>query len=405
MELAEKLDLLGTAAQGDVACNSCAANPGATVVTHRATQPLRFDDLHAGREGPEQYSPSRRDLSPWLSRVIRADGKVVPIVKTLMTSACEKDCFYCPTRRGRNGLRRVTFKPEELAFGFHQIQQKGLAEGIFLSSGVIGGGTRTMEKTIAAIDILRTRYQFQGYVHLKLMPGAEQAAVERALGLADRVSVNLEAPNSERLMRLSSTKQFTDELLAPLRLARRLIDANPEHRRVSMTTQFVVGAAGESDREILTTTAQLYNELRLARVYYSAFRPIEDTPLENHPPTPPIRERRLYETDFLLRQYGFTYDDLVFDQAGNLPVQFDPKMTWALVHPERFPLELNRASREELLRIPGIGPKSAQRIIQLRRTHKLDALAELARLGADAKRAAPFVLMNGKQPAFQLSLF
>ncbi len=405
MELAEKFDWLGAAAQGDVACNTCVSNPRARIVTHRATQPLSFNDLSASAEPKSHAAPAVRDLSPWLTTVMRSDGRPLPIVKTLMTSACEKDCFYCPTRRGRNSLRRVTFKPEELAYGFHQIQDKGLAEGIFLSSGIIGGGTRTMEKTIAAIDILRRKYGFQGYVHLKLMPGAEQAAIERALALADRVSVNLEAPNSERLARLSSTKQFTDELLAPLRTARQLIDSNPEYRRKTMTTQFVVGAAGESDAEILSTSARLYGEIGLTRVYYSAFSPVEDTPLENLPPAPEIRQQRLYESDFLLRRYGFTYDDLVFDEQGNLPWAHDPKTTWALSHPERFPLELNRASREDLMRVPGIGPQSARRILQLRTTRRLSALEELRRLGADARRAAPFILLNGKKPAQQLSLF
>ncbi len=398
MELQEKFDWLGLAAQGDIACSSCASNPRAALVTHRATQPLT-SPTRGGEAG------GVRDLRPWLTTVVRSDGKPIPIVKTLMTSACEKDCFYCPTRRGRNSLRRLTFQPEELAYGFHQVQQRGLAQGIFLSSGIIGGGTRTMDKTIAAIEILRERYQFDGYVHLKLMPGAERAAIERALQLADRVSVNLEAPNSERLARLSSTKQFTEELLAPLRTARELIDADPRYAGTSMTTQFVVGAADETDREILATTAQLYGELRLRRVYYSAFSPVPDTPLENHPPTDPRRELRLYQSDFLLRQYGFQYQDLIFDEQGNLPVHGDPKLLWALKHPEQFPLELNRAGREELLRVPGIGPTTARRILQQRRLGRLRAIEELRRLGVDAKRAAPFILLDGRPPARQLSLF
>ncbi len=395
LEFSEKLDLLGGGASDDVACQTCAANPQASMVTHHATRPI----------APSEIQPRPRDLKPWLSSAIRSDGKRIPLVKTLMTSACEKDCFYCATRRGRNSLRRETFKPEELAAGFNIIHKKGIAEGLFLSSGVIGGGTHTMEKTIAAIEILRQKYEFRGYVHLKLMPGAERAAIERALRLADRVSVNLEAPNSDRLARLSSTKQFTDELLAPLKLAREMMNANPQYGRKTLTTQLVVGAADESDREIISTTARLYRELRLARVYYSAFTPIVDTPLENHAPTPPIREHRLYQTDFLLRQYGFTYDDLIFDERGNLPTHLDPKMMWAIKHPEQFPLEVNRASPEELMRIPGIGPQSAQRILQMRRTSQVGAIEDLQRLGADATRAAPFILLNGKQPARQLPLF
>lgn len=322
-----------------------------------------------------------------------------------MTSACEKDCYYCATRRGRNSLRRETFKPEELAAGFNIIHQRGFAEGLFLSSGIIGGGTRTMEKTIAAVDILRRKYEFRGYVHLKLMPGAERAAIERALQLADRVSINLEAPNTERLRKLSGTKAFTQELIAPLRAARDLIRQEPAFARTSMVTQFVVGAAEETDREILSTSARLYNELGLARVYYSAFRPVRDTPLENHAPTDPLRELRLYQTDFLLRQYGFTFDELMFDAGGLLPLDTDPKTAYALAHPEKFPLDIQYAEPQALLRVPGLGPKSVQRILDLRHTHRFTTIQELKTLGADADRAAPFILLNGKAPAYQPPLF
>lgn len=395
MEFQDKLDLLGSGASEEVSCQTCAANPSANVVTHRATEPLRAADIQ----------PRPKDLKPWLSSAIRSDGKKIALVKTLMTSACEKDCFYCAWRRGRNSLRRETFKPEELAAGFNIIHQRGDAEGLFLSSGIIRGGTQTMEKTIAAVDILRRKYEFRGYVHLKLMPGAEKAAIERALQLADRVSINLEAPNNERLHKLSGTKAFTEELIAPLRAARDLMKQYPAFARTSMVTQFVVGAAGESDQEILKTTTKLYRDLNLARVYYSAFHPIIDTPLENHPPTDPLRELRLYQTDFLLRQYGFTFDELAFDANGLLPLDTDPKTAYALAHPEKFPLDIQRADRQELLRVPGLGPKSVQRLLDMRHAHTFNAIQELNRLGADAKRAAPFILINGKAPAYQPRLF
>lgn len=395
LEFSDKLNLLGGEASADVSCATCAANPRAPVVTHRAHQPIAASDI----------TTRPRDLKPWLSTSIRSDGKKIPIVKTLMTSACEKDCYYCATRRGRNSLRRETFKPEELAAGFNIIQQRGLAEGLFLSSGVIGGGTRTMEKTIAAVEIIRRRYEFRGYVHLKLMPGAERAAIERAIELADRVSVNLEAPNTARLQKLSGTKQFTEELLAPMRAARALMRERPELARTSLVTQFVVGAAGESDREIISTATRLYQELALARIYYSAFHPIEDTPLENHAPTNPLRELRLYQTDFLLRQYGFTFDELAFDPENNLPLDTDPKTAYALAHPEKFPLDVQHAGREELLRVPGLGPKSVQRLLDLRHLHTFTTIYELKKLGADAERAAPFILLNGKTPPRQLALF
>lgn len=408
LEFSEKLDLLGGGAAEEVSCQTCAVNPQAAVVTHRAARPIAAQDILPpspnGRGVGSEGKPAR-DLKPWLSSAIRSDGKRISLVKTLMTSACEKDCFYCAWRRGRNSLRRETFKPEELAAGFNIIHQRGFAEGLFLSSGIIRGGTQTMEKTIAAVDILRRKYQFRGYVHLKLMPGAEKAAVERALQLADRVSINLEAPNTERLRKLSGTKAFTEELIAPLRAARDLMAQHPAFARTSMVTQFVVGAAGETDQEILKTTTKLYRDLRLARVYYSAFHPILDTPLENHAPTDPLRELRLYQTDFLLRQYGFTYDDLTFDENGLLPLHTDPKTAYALAHPEQFPLDLQRADPQQLLRVPGLGPKSVQRLLDSRRQHTITTLQELKKIGADAQRAAPFILLNGKTAPYQARLF
>lgn len=375
MDIQQKLDVLGAAAQADLACGSCG-------------------------EGQKRV---RDDVGRWIYPAVRPDGKTVKMLKILQTNACEKDCFYCPTRRGRN-VERTTFKPDELAETFDQIHRANLAEAIFISSGVVGGGTRTMDRMLATAELLRRKYEFRGYLHLKLMPGAESAAIERALQLADRVSVNLEAPSSEYLSKLSSTKRYTEELLAPLQAAKKLIDNVPALREKTMTTQFVVGAAGESDREIVLRTAQLYRNLELARVYFSAFQPIPDTPLDGHAPTPLVREHRLYQTDFLFRKYNFTFDDLIFDARGNLPIESDPKTIWATAHPEFFPIELNRASREQLLRVPGIGPTSVNRILQTRRVTKFITIEQLARIGADEKRAAPFILLNGRQPARQIPL-
>jgi predicted DNA-binding helix-hairpin-helix protein len=224
--------------------------------------------------------------------------------------------------------------------------------------------------------------------------------------LATRVSVNLEAPNAERLAHIAPRKDFIANLLQPMHWAKGLIEASGR-RLVSagQTTQFVVGAAGESDREILMTTAQLYREIGLARAYFSAFQPVADTPLENHPPTPPLREHRLYQSDWLLRLYDFTFEDLVFDGAGNLPREADPKMMWAQVHPECFPIEINQASREELLRVPGLGPRSVARILRLRRQGTFGTLTDLKKTGAVTSRAAPFILLNGRRPPHQMSLW
>ena len=376
MDTQAKLDLLGGAAQADLACGTCG-------------------------EGQKRV---RDDIGRWIYPAVRPDGKQIKMLKILQTNACEKDCFYCATRRGRD-VPRATFKPDELAETFDQIHRARLAEAIFISSGVVGGGTRTMEKMLATAELLRGKFAFRGYLHLKLMPGAQDAAIERALQLADRVSVNLEAPSSEFLSKLSPMKRYTEELLAPLQTARNLIAKNPKLARKTLTTQFVVGAADERDRDILTRTTLLYRDLQMARIYYSAFQPIANTPLENHAPTSLVRENRLYQTDFLFRQYGFVFDDLVFDASGNLPTQADPKTMWATAHPEFFPIELNRASKEQLLRIPGIGPTSVSRILAMRRASPFSAIEQLARVGADATRAAPFVLLNGRAPARQLVLF
>jgi predicted DNA-binding helix-hairpin-helix protein len=263
-----------------------------------------------------------------------------------------------------------------------------------------------MERMIATAEILRKNYLYRGYIHLKIMPGASWGCVERATQVADRVSVNLEAPGQKWLRRLAPDKKL-DDLLAPLLWVRRLLEDGDERRvrRAGQTTQFVVGAAGEPDREILQTTERLYRELKLARVYFSAFQPLEGTPLEDQPATPLLREHRLYQTDFLFRRYGFALEELIFDQEGNLSLEADPKMAWALYHPHFFPVEVNQATKEELLRVPGIGPKSASRIIKGRRLGRLRTLEDLQSLGAVAKRAAPFITLSGKRPAFQLSLW
>jgi predicted DNA-binding helix-hairpin-helix protein len=256
---------------------------------------------------------------------------------------------------------------------------------------------------IATVELVRLKYGFRGYVHLKLLPGCEPAAIERAVQLADRVSVNLEAPNVERLRRLSSNKRFDQDLMQPMHRYRDLCAQNPDVK-ADLTTQFVVGPAGESDQEILSTTERLHRDFGLTRAYFSAFNPVQGTPLENHPRTPLLRQNRLYQSDFLLRFYGFAVQDLTFNDSGNLCTDTDPKMAWAQRHPEFFPIEVNRASREQLLRVPGIGPRSAARILELRRQGTFRCLEDLRAIGAVAGRAAPFVLLDGRSAPRQLAL-
>ena len=349
--------------------------------------------------------PSRRadDLAGCIHNAVMPGGKRIALLKTLLTSACERDCAYCAFRQGRD-FRRATFLPDELARLFIQLYQRGLAEGIFLSSGVAGGGPRTEDRLIATAELLRHRYGFQGYIHLKIMPGAEREQIAAAMRLANRVSVNLEAPNTERLRVLAPHKLFAEELLQRLRWIEEIRRELPG-RWPSSTTQFVVGAAGESDLELLTTTEFLHRQAGLARAYFMAFMPVPDTPLEDHPPTPPLREHRLYQSSFLLRDYGFTVEELPFDADGNLPLERDPKLAWASRELAHAPVEVNTAERPMLLRVPGIGPKGAARLLEERRRGRLRELADLRKLGIAADRAAPFILLDGRRPTYQLSLW
>ena len=332
-------------------------------------------------------------------------GRRIKLLKVLLTNICENDCAYCAFRASRD-VARQALRPQELARAFDEMRRAGMVQGLFLSSGICQHAVREMDRMLVAVEIVRQVYEFKGYIHLKILPGAEPAQVERAAQLADRISTNLEAPNAERLARLSDRKAFEGQLLPALQTASRLHRGSG--RRLApagVTTQFVVGAAEESDHEILTTASRLYHELGLARAYYSAFSPIAGTPLEEHPPTPALRQQRLYQSDFLLRRYGFRFDELVFEPGGNLPSDRDPKTAWAGVHPEQFPVEVNTAGREQLLRIPGIGPIIAERILHERLRGRLTDLSHLRIMGANVGRAAGFVLLDGRRPPRQLSLW
>jgi predicted DNA-binding helix-hairpin-helix protein len=290
----------------------------------------------------------------------------------------------------------------------------GLVEGFFLSSGIVGA-VRTMDEMLATTELVRSKYGFRGYIHLKLLPGVEDAHVARAVELADRVSVNLEAPTAVALAALAPRKTLA-ELVAPLRAAAQILRRRedperprnapevPGRGRLGLSTQFVVGPAGETDHELLGMVQQLYRELHLARAYYSAFTPVSQTPLENAVPTDPAREFRLYQADWLLRYYDFRVEELQFDEHGRLNLAIDPKAAWAGAHPERFPIEINRAPLRELLRVPGIGPHSARAIVAARRIAPLHELGDLRKLGVRADHAAPYVTLGGKRPPFQLPL-
>jgi predicted DNA-binding helix-hairpin-helix protein len=334
-------------------------------------------------------------------------GKTIPLLKTMLSSSCVNDCNYCVFRSQRD-FQRLSFSPDEMAAAFMQLVRKGFVQGLFLSSGITGSGVKSQDRLIDTVEIVRKKYHFGGYIHLKILPGAEQAQIERAMQLSNRVSINLEAPNPERLRFLAPRKDFSGNLLPRIAwmdsIRSAMVPAGGYKGDPSLTTQLVMGAAGENDIEMLTVSELLYSRYHLARVYYSRFNPGVNTPLENLPPAPFIRMVRLYQASFLLRDYGFSMEEMPFMQDGFLPTGIDPKVAWAKDNLSEVPVELNLADREGLLRIPGIGLVGAQKIIAARREKKLTDLKQLTALGISPKRAAPFVLLNGNRPAVQLEL-
>jgi predicted DNA-binding helix-hairpin-helix protein len=353
-----------------------------------------------------QLSERKQD-SVSVSQAVMPNGKRIMLLKSQLSTVCERNCYYCPFRSGRD-FQRATFGPDEFARVFMALYQARIAEGIFLSSAIVKHGAFTQDKLIDTADILRNKLHYQGYIHLKIMPGAEFAQVERAMQLADRVSINLEAPTTQTLEKLAPRKQFIEELLQPLKWINQIRYEQPvwkgwNHHWPSSVTQFVVSAVGETDLELLSTTEYLYSQLRLKRAYYSNFNPIPDTPLENIPPGNPIRMNRLYEASFLLRDYGFGLEEMPFNQAGQLPLEVDPKIAWARLNLANHPVEINRAEKQELLRVPGLGPKSVNAILQSRIKHKFTQSEQLHAFGVNLKRASPYILLNGKRTTYQTS--
>lgn len=363
MDTEQKLDLLAPAARFE-ACDS---------------------DTRAGRKGPPAEVPWR-------------DGSPQRLFRVLLSSSCTWNCAYCPLRSG-NDTPRATLAPAELAQSFMVRAERGAAQGLFLSSAVDGTVDATMGSMLDALEIVRQRHGYTGYIHLKLLPGTSYGDIERASLLADRLSLNLEAPDAARLALVAPQRSWEGDLL---RLSWARDFAKGQHRAApgaltnGLATQLVVGASGESDRDIVGASTMLYQSLGLRRVYFGAFRPAPGTPLEDQEPTPFVREQRLGQADWLLRHYGFLPPELPFDPQGNLPLGIDPKLAWALGHPEQFPIEINHASQEALLRVPGIGPLSARRILRLRRQGSFAEPGQLKGIGARNDTARDFLLFGGR---------
>lgn len=339
------------------------------------------------------------------------DGRCISLLKVLLSNDCIYDCRYCVNRRS-NDITRASFTAQEIADLTMQFYRRNYIEGLFLSAAVEKSPDYTMEKIIQVLNLLRKTYEFHGYIHVKIIPGADPVMIQQAGLLADRMSVNIEQP-SEQSLRLMAPQKSLPMLYSPMAQVRDEIRVNKEDRRrlrhtpkfvpAGQSTQMIVGATQDSDLTILQTTQNLYDTFGLKRVYYSAYVPVnQDTNLPALATAPPLlREHRLYQSDWLLRYYYFRVDEIVDPAHANLETEIDPKMSWALRHPENFPLEINRASYEELLRVPGIGVKSAQRILRQRRLAAVSG-DELKRLGVAYKRAQYFVtckgIYNGSQP-------
>ena len=378
MNCSDRLETLVGGAQFDV-CNYSAGMTG----SYSGRSPLRF-----------------------IYRAALPGGGTTPLFKVLLTNVCVNDCAYCANQSGRD-CPRFAFQPDELAKMFMELHAKRLVKGLFLSSGVAGNASRTQEKMINVVEILRQRYEFKGYIHLKILPGAPFDCVEAGCKLADRVSLNMEAPTAHHLARLSSKKNLHQDIVERMRWIKQVMSSNEGVVPSGQTTQFVVGAAGETDRDILNTTSALYNELELRRVYFSAFSPVWRSPLEDFSPTSPHREHRLYQADWLLRVYRFSPQEieLALGEKGNLPITKDPKLLIAQRQPWLFPVDVNKASYDELLRVPGIGPTSASRIIEARKDHSIFSLEQLKKMRVVTKRATPFIWFQGMLPSEKQATF
>lgn len=320
------------------------------------------------------------------------DGHFMPLFKVLMTNKCSNDCKYCMNHSNRK-FERYEYEPAELSRLFMDYYNKRYVEGLFLSSGVYKDIDSSMEKQVEVAKILRD-YGYDGYIHLKILPGTSYDLIKRAMSLADRVSVNIEAATPDGFEELTTTKNFKTDILKRMKWISNL-SKDKNMAPSGQTTQFIVGAVDESDEDILKRTNWLLDKFKIKRSYFSAFTPLENTPLENHEAPHPKRTSRLYQADFLLSYYGFSFDELVFDENGHIETEVDPKYSFAINNMDLFPVEVNEASYDELIRVPGIGRVSAERIITLRkRGLKIGKLEDLKKLGVAIKRAEPFVKLN-----------
>lgn len=365
----EKLKILSADAQYDLAC-AC----GSVKDEHR----------------------KRGEDGKWIYPIPFANGGRASIFKILLSNVCTNDCKYCPLREDRD-IRRCTLGEEEAVRTFLDYYNRAKVFGIFISSGVIGTPDNTMERINNIARILRYRHGFNGYMHLKIIPGASKAAIKEAVSLAKAVSLNIETPGADNLAKVSLKKDYLADIIEPIKYISQLTAKGARYDRVHQTTQFIVGAAGESDSKIVHYMGGLYERLNMNRIYFSAYQqglgdadlPAEKT-LQN-PAEVLTREHRLYQVDFLMRKYGFKENEILFDSRGLLSSTEDPKETWAKMHPELFPLDVNRADKFQLLRVPGLGPLTVNRILKYRQSGRLNRIEDFARPGKLANKAKQYL--------------
>ena len=418
----EKLTILSDAAKYDVACTSSGVD-------------------RAGKKGYLGNS-----CAAGVCHTFAADGRCVSLLKILMTNHCVFDCKYCQNRSS-NDVPRATFTPEEICTLTIEFYKRNYIEGLFLSSGVLMNPNHTMELICETLRLLRTKYRFNGYIHVKAIPGASEELIQSAGLLADRISINMELPTQESLARLAPNKSF-QTIFRPMNQIQTQIathriaigkDARMERSSINrhlpgsifseeslrlenadmgrqyfpatrgdaalrrpfapagQSTQMIIGASGETDRDLVRMTQSLYQRFDLKRVFYSAYIPLnEDSMLPAmDTPVPLLREHRLYQADWLLRYYGFSAEEILTEDQPNLDERVDPKCNWAVRHLDQFPVEVNTASYETLLRVPGIGPKSVKRIVDCRRYAHI-TFPMLKQMGVVLKRAQYFITCNGR---------
>ncbi|MEG3223959.1 MAG: radical SAM protein [Methanobacteriales archaeon Met13] len=323
-----------------------------------------------------------------------SSGCSVPLFKTLMSNHCANDCLYC-VNHCQNKFERIEYSPEELVSVFLHYYQNHYAEGLFLSSGMPGDPDKALENLVEVARKLRREHEYQGYIHLKIIPGASYDLIKRSMSLADRVSVNLESATSAGFSELTSTKDYQKDVLRRMKWIHRLKRRYPDLAPSGQSTQLIVGANQESDEDVLNRVKWLKKHLDINLSYLSPFKALEGTHLQNNPLPDSKRVPRLYQAQFLVNSYGFDVEEVILDDSGNLFLEEDPKYLWAQLHPNEFPVEVNESSYRELIRVPGIGPQSARRIIEARRLGRhFTHFDELKKIGVVVGRAEPFIKLN-----------